>query len=128
MVELIRKLTANYDEKEYRDWLQENNVDFKDDLDEGESRFDFYELKAPDGTYIFINKSLYRKIDARDILALDGSEDFKDMDIMIEEIALQTGYDKRFLSKIFDEIIKEGCESFEEAFDHVACVSHEMDW
>lgn len=129
MVEFIRKLTANYEEKEYRDWLYGNNVEFKEEneINWPKDRHDYYEVKAPDDTYIFINKSLYKKVDIKDIVHLTGDEDFKDMDIMLDEIACCTGYSKEMLTEIFDEAVKEG-QSYEDAFDVVAGISHEMDW
>lgn len=127
MVELIRKLTANYDEKEYTDWLWSNDVECKDYLEEEESRDDYFEVATPDDKYVFINKKLYRKVDASDILKLTGKESFKDMDIMLEEIACSTGYSKKMLTKIFNDAIADG-ETYADAFDTVAGVSHEMDW
>lgn len=129
MVEFIRKLTSNYDEMEYRDWLYSEEVDFKEEeeIDWPKDRNAYYEVKTPDDTYIFINKNLYKKIDLTDVLELTGNEDFKDMDIMLDEIACRTGYSKEMLSEIFDEAVEDG-QSYEEAFDSIACISHEMDW
>ena len=137
MVELIRKLTSNYDEKEYRDWLFGEGVDFKEEneIDWPKDHHNYFEVMAPDDTYIFINKSLYKKIDIMDILTVDGNEDFKDMDIMLDEIACRTGYSKEMISDLFDEGVDDltslGEDFFEarrQSYDNVATISHEMDW
>ena len=127
MVELIRKLTSNYDEQEYRDWLWSNDIDFKEEneINYPKDRHEYVEVKAPDDTYIFINRKLYKRVDL--ILELTGNENFKDMDIMLDEIACRTGYSKEMLTEIFYEAVEEG-DSYKDAFYHVACVSHEMDW
>ena len=129
MVELIRKLTSNYDEKDYRDWLWGDGVDFKEkeEIDWPNDRNDYVEVAAPDDTYIFINRSLYKKVDIGDIVRLSGNEDFKDIDIMLDEIACRTGYSKEFLSKMLDIGVKDG-QTYEEAFEDVAVISHEVDW
>ena len=73
------------------------------------------------------SRIFYDSYDLTDVLELTGNEDFKDMDIMLDEIACRTGYSKEMLSEIFDEAVEDG-QSFEEAFDSIACISHEMDW
>ena len=55
MVELIRKLTANYDEKEYTDWLWNNGIECKDDLEEEESRDDYFEVATPCALVVIVS-------------------------------------------------------------------------
>ena len=69
------------------------------------------------------------------MLTVEGNEDFKDMDAMLDEIAIRTGYSKEMLTSIFDEDVEDRMslgEGFTEArrnaFENVACISHEMDW
>ena len=116
MVELIRRLTADYSELEYKEWLNED-----------ESYLDYFEVARADGSYVFVDPKLYKKIEPEDVITIDDTYTLKDIACALDEVASKTGYESELLYSIFMDKLKDG-DTPKEAFDHVACVSHEMDW
>lgn len=130
MLELIRKLTSNYSEEEYKSWLWDNNVDFLDnteDFKSGEKNlYDYAELSTTGEHSVFINKKYYKELDLDTLPSLDGTENFKDIAILLEDVANRTGYDYKLLSDIFTDLLQDG-ESVKEAFDYTVIVAFELD-
>jgi len=98
MFEALRKLTANYTEAEYEAWLYE---DYLADIPKGKNEFTIPAITEEDG--------------------------FKDIAVLLAEVAEETGYDAEFLYEMFSEQVADG-QTRTEAFAHVAGVSYEQDW
>ena len=54
-------------------------------------------------------------------------ESVKDVSCALLDLAEATGYDYNFLAEVLEEYVADG-NSYEEAFEHVACISYEKDW
>ena len=98
MFEVLRRLTADYTEAEYREWLYE---DYLKDIPKGKNTFE--------------------------IPTIDENERIKDIACMLACVAEDTGYEAEFLYERFDECLRDG-QTRREAFDYVAGVSYEYDW
>ena len=77
MFEVLRKLTANYSEEEYKAWLNEEPEDIQ-----------WHPTPAFKFTEDLIKGGFHR---------------MKDFDIALHDIAEETGYEYEFLNKVFSE-------------------------
>ena len=124
MLELIRKLTSNYSQEEYENWLWSEGVDFRTDIESTE-RDAYKELTTHNNNSVFIRKDQYKPVEG--LPSLDGTENSKDIAIMLEDVACRTGYDYKLLSDVFTEALQDG-ETIKEAFDQTVTVAFELDY
>ena len=106
MFEWIRRLTANYTQKEYEDWL-----------------FGSYLAEIPKGKNVF------------EVADIGERAHIKDIVCMLSDVAEETGYEPEFLYERFDEITDDYLELGETlgdahrlAFEETATISYEQDW
>lgn len=107
--EALRKLTANYTEEEYREYLEETVADYLSDIPKGKNTYNVPEVT--------------------------GKESNREIVCMLSDVAEETGYEESFLWERFAEIVRdlmELGESFfnarKEAFTDVVSISYEQDW
>ena len=105
----MRRLTADYTEEEYREYLEESVCDYLKDIPKGKNIFEVPEVK--------------------------GTESNKDIACLLSDVAQETGYEDSFLWDQFVESVKDLMdlgETFFEArkaaFESVATISYEQDW
>lgn len=120
MFELLRKLTANYTEEEYKEWLAEPVPE------DNEDHTTAHRISWCEGLKCWID--------------LDGDADkwyyepklkfesLKDVVSALQKVAYETGYLLTDLCDEVEELVKEDGQTYEEAVSYVAGVSYEHDW
>ena len=105
----VRRLTANYTEEEYREYLEEKTFDYLHDIPKGQNDYSVPEIT--------------------------GKERNKDIACLLSEIAEETGYESAFLYEQFEESYQDlrelgetAIEARKQAFNSVASISYEQDW
>lgn len=111
--EWLRKLTANYTEEEYKEYLQDTS--------------DIYAYLEAAG--IPKGKNVFK------VPEIKGNERPKDVACLLSDVAENTGYSAEFLYGQFEEVVKDYQElgdtlinARKKAFEYVATVSYEHDW
>lgn len=123
MFEVLRRLTANYTEDEYKEWLMEPPVKSRAFRTMEEVEQYLEGAGIPKGKNVFT---------IPDISKCHG---IKDIACLLTDVADDTGYEPEFLWEIFSDCMKESLEdgediekAYRENFAYVATVSYEQDW
>lgn len=113
--ELIRKLTADYTEEEYRAFLSESPIEeptaHRIAWCEGIGCFVDLDMNAEQ--WYYAPKLKYKSL--------------KDVVADLQRVSDETGYELPFLCELVEEQVRDG-ETYADAVEHVAGVSYEHDW
>ena len=119
MWEWLRKLTANYTEEEYREYLTEQVPEEKDTTTAHrvvwcEAIDCFVDLDMDADKWYYAPKLNFKSL--------------KDIVFALQKVADETGYLLTDLCNEVEELVKEDGRTYEDAVSYVAGVSYEHDW
>jgi len=123
----MRRLTADYTEEEYREYLEESPIEEKKTIKLNDEMKDTLKKlqRMIEGALKF---SMWKDEHGFSDLKFNSMQDIRDA---ISELSEATGYEVEFLCDTLEEILHDEYadeNTYEEAFDTVMTISYEHDW